>query len=155
MRGKQIIYDINGQAKRITPAYAGKTRTLHEKKPTPKDHPRVCGENQKYIHQSVNPVGSPPRMRGKHNIQRHQIKSARITPAYAGKTNGDTKALTACSDHPRVCGENTAIIPPITATRGSPPRMRGKLRFNPSVDNNNGITPAYAGKTACLWYVSC
>ena len=72
----------------------------------------------------------------------------RITPADAGKTAmGDNKRMTQ-RDHPRGCGENATLRRPIGATRGSPPRMRGKL---PSISSGNDltrITPADAGKTA-------
>ena len=45
VRGKHVTSIERAYPMRITPADAGKTRTLHEKRPTPKDHPRGCGEN--------------------------------------------------------------------------------------------------------------
>ena len=50
-------------------------------------------------------------------------------------------------DHPRLCGEKPVCKAVSTASRGSPPPMRGKVtRYN--VPNNfDGITPAYAGKS--------
>ena len=65
MRGK-VLNVINGvRAKRITPAYAGKSvRPRLLQMPT-WDHPRVCGEKARCICSGVGSKGSPPRMRGK------------------------------------------------------------------------------------------
>ena len=71
---------------RITPAYAGK-RERHRPGTRPdKDHPRVCGEKQEHVHRAVPGRGSPPRMRGKEQDQRHRRLHPGITPAYAGKS---------------------------------------------------------------------
>ena len=52
-------------------------------------------------------------------------------------------------DYPRVCGEKNrrrhAAAPPL----GSPPRMRGKDKYQACGDMRKGITPAYAGKSDC------
>ena len=54
-------------------------------------------------------------------------------------------------DHPRACGENEnpKRLPFIQV--GSPPRMRGKLRFTNARVSVPRITPAHAGKTALAW----
>ena len=54
------------------------------------------------------------------------------------------------SEHPRRCGENIAIIPPITATKGSPPQVRGKPYTLLQLASISGITPADAGKTGSV-----
>ena len=86
MRGKQFACGVGRRNVRITPAYAGKTRTnLHSYLPR-WDHPRVCGENY-FCHFTVyRQQGSPPRMRGKPCFHAPSFTSSRITPAYAGKT---------------------------------------------------------------------
>ena len=71
----------------------------------------------------------------------------RITPADAGKTRASIYAFCDCKDHPRGCGENATLRQPIGATRGSPPRMRGKLSATPHCRIQGRITPAGAGKT--------
>ena len=48
-----------------------------------------------------------------------------------------------------MCGENAAISAKTGLTRGSPPRVRGKLTFSSTRVLRKGITPACAGKT-CL-----
>ena len=51
------------------------------------DHPRVCGEKSTFVPHEVCNVGSPPRMRGKADEDDNGIRSDRITPAYAGKSD--------------------------------------------------------------------
>ena len=65
-------------------------------------------------------------MRGKEAAELEAQKHHRITPAYAGKSNGRPKRQRRRWDHPRVCGEKSR---PVRASRPS-----------------SGITPAYAGK---------
>ncbi len=77
----------------------------------------------------------------------HVAEQARITPADAGKTLSVRLAPSAFQDHPRGCGENATLRQPIGATRGSPPRMRGKPPFRLRSCSQSRITPADAGKT--------
>ena len=86
VRGKQdTIYTVAGKT-RITPACAGKTEALEWFKAGSQDHPRVCGENHIAAHPLKIIVGSPPRVRGKHEMLVLTMPAARITPACAGKT---------------------------------------------------------------------
>ena len=86
VRGKPELSRIILMSHRITPAGAGKTRTLHEKRPTPKDHPRRCGENHRDREATSARDGSPPQVRGKPLFLVLLALSLRITPAGAGKT---------------------------------------------------------------------
>ena len=71
-----------------------------------------------------------------------------ITPADAGKTPVPRGVYNNREDHPRGCGENAKSEQRQASVVGSPPRMRGKrLRACPTAAQD-GITPAYAGKTA-------
>ena len=148
MRGKVWRYFYYRGYHRITPAYAGKRRSLTPRLRRSRDHPRVCGEKPKKRAERVEPLG--------------------ITPAYAGKRN-QPRTLPGCSwDHPRVCGEkfpaapiapNIDRITPAYAGKrmarggsryreqGSPPRMRGKDFFELHRLFAKRITPAYAGKS--------
>ena len=85
-------------------------------------------------------------MRGK--VNRRYFKSAayRITPACAGKRYLCNSGLEGQGDHPRVCGEKPVAMHSCTMTRGSPPRVRGKVRITRSTIAGSGITPACAGK---------
>ena len=69
-----------------------------------------------------------------------------ITPAYAGKRVPRVYGLSVPGDHPRVCGEKMVSMIPHRRSRGSPPRMRGKVHGVVQELCRVGITPAYAGK---------
>ena len=86
MRGKPPAAAINIKGIRITPADAGKTLKLALRFVRIEDHPRGCGENLVTDFTPATGVGSPPRMRGKHNAHMVGMKAIRITPADAGKT---------------------------------------------------------------------
>ena len=90
------------------------------------DHPRVCGEK----------FGDCPR---------DQL-APRITPAYAGKSASPLVWRLPHRDHPRVCGEKTVSQLLLSALKGSPPRMRGKVCTRTARPPSVRITPAYAGK---------
>ncbi len=98
-------------------------------------------------------LGSPPRMRGKLHSLRCVRRCQGITPADAGKTNIHRPDRAVKRDHPRGCGENHSSDRTLSARRGSPPRMRGKPRYNVGIYVGQGITPADAGKTRC-WAAS-
>ena len=70
----------------ITPAYAGKSRTLHMEQDAVRDHPRLCGEKTTTQTRFERKLGSPPPMRGKGFNSIFIYTSSGITPAYAGKS---------------------------------------------------------------------
>ena len=111
------------------------------------DHPRGCGENGKMTHVGWICGGSPPRMRGKLNIDDFIDASLGITPADAGKTYAGRFNTYPKADHPRGCGETLVFAPLPLRSVGSPPRMRGKLRMELVNTDGDRITPADAGKT--------
>ena len=146
--GKTLLRRINALVKADhTPAHAGKTSPTTPRLCSRPDHPRACGENPSVRVSRFTTPGSPPRMRGKHEVLPSIRKHGRITPAHAGKTSRPAAALRSQTDHPRACGENGIGLPRAGLSIGSPPRMRGKRRQ--TIDNNSGarITPAHAGKT--------
>ena len=132
---------------RITPAYAGKSSCSRPGSLSSRDHPRVCGEKRKTGAVPAPLPGSPPRMRGKGKNTHRTGRTARITPAYAGKRSQGVAALQLGWDHPRVCGEKPHLTPAIDRSKGSPPRMRGKAVPAALPDVTHGITPACAGKS--------
>ena len=94
---------------RITPADAGKTSTNRGSYRQGKDHPRGCGENMIAAYRDALTKGSPPRMRGKHEVTANFGGVERITPADAGKTRSESTAPAGGADHPRGCGENCIV----------------------------------------------
>ena len=127
MRGKVSFTLAADIRRRITPAYAGKSRLRPKVERDHGDHPRLCGE--KRIAFTITSVmkGSPPPMRGKVQQGFRRFNHVRITPAYAGKRFSLPAHF---PDYP-----------------GSPPPMRGKATFSMEPVNSFGITPAYAGKS--------
>ncbi len=93
-------------------------------------------------------LGSPPRGRGKAN--RHSVPSCftGITPAWAGKSYCPATRSFWSWDHPRVGGEKPIVIPCRLASRGSPPRGRGKGQLSVGHQIRERITSAWAGKSS-------
>ena len=146
VRGKVILCGQDEVAVGITPACAGKrTRPRRWVRP-PRDHPRACGEKPLHFFIQVSGPGSPPRMRGKAAGVFVLCPVCRITPAHAGKSGKSRLHDKAVRDHPRACGEKLLPLSVQTATRGSPPRMRGKGVLVCQLLRVLGITPAHAGK---------
>ena len=89
-------------------------------------------------------------MRGKEKQIQTRPKRKRITPAYAGKSTCLILFDALHEDHPRVCGEKQRSRRRLKAEIGSPPRMRGKEGGDLFAAVVDGITPAYAGKSAVV-----
>ena len=147
MRGKLFISPLYHNYLRITPADAGKTVQCWDSAATARDHPRGCGENRAQLFYAHPYVGSPPRMRGKQALNARYAGTVGITPADAGKTNHTSLPHFGHWDHPRGCGENRKARRLSANSRGSPPRMRGKLVAVARNYRETRITPADAGKT--------
>ena len=86
-------------------------------------------------------------MRGKPCGVREAAENRRITPAHAGKTRRQLRAVQGRADHPRACGENAGVSMSAASAAGSPPRMRGKQSSLSCIFILPRITPAHAGKT--------
>ena len=89
MRGKGNLFVTHYEIARITPAYAGKSRSSQRKKSGSRDHPRLCGEKLQGFSTSFLLLGSPPPMRGKDEYGASLDRTQGITPAYAGKRSAD------------------------------------------------------------------
>ncbi len=107
----------------------------------------MCGEKPDILPLSAWTRGSPPRMRGKVQLQPGQPAALGITPAYAGKSKNLPALVCGNGDHPRVCGEKRKDFETANRKKGSPPRMRGKGCMFCCSPAKVGITPAYAGKS--------
>ena len=146
MRGKGFkIRFVNGKF-RITPAYAGKRYRMEQRFPECQDHPRLCGEKFNCFPKFRSGLGSPPPMRGKGVFGIAHLRPTGITPAYAGKSQFSINIERNRRDHPRLCGEKISTFASGVVDSGSPPPMRGKVRFLVNHDTSKRITPAYAGK---------
>ena len=145
-RGKALPSNIHSWLSGITPAWAGKSFRVFLCIGFTGDHPRVGGEKRHcglHFHQWR---GSPPRGRGKVDLVVVEHRLSGITPAWAGKRQFRLVGVRCPGDHPRVGGEKSISIRFAQDAAGSPPRGRGKAAMNQSTMNNQGITPAWAGK---------
>ena len=132
---------------RLIPAWAGKTPPKKPPWTSTWTHPRVGGENLDYRERAGDDAGSSPRGRGKLTEQARKKETARLIPAWAGKTIdiACTRPLTRA--HPRVGGENPVRRALEEGGQGSSPRGRGK-RWAAGCDGDRaGLIPAWAGKT--------
>ena len=127
MRGKGVSAARIGCGVGITPACAGKRPKSRKNGPNTWDHLRVCGEKQSGADQQTTIEGSPPRMRGKDQACSRWRYPDGITPAYAGKSSSRRQRMPHSRDHPRLCGEKLERSDPRFPSRGSPPRVRGKV----------------------------
>ena len=89
-------------------------------------------------------------MRGKGLVDCAAVIIVGITPAYAGKSFAEWIDEQGEEDHPRLCGEKGAFSPFGSSDKGSPPPMRGKGFDVPVIQRQDGITPAYAGKSGIV-----
>ena len=125
-RGRLAAELADGGGHGITPACAGKTSTQKIKLFTPGDHPRMRGEDVKWVIDTIVGYGSPPHARGRPRPQGPGPQSHRITPACAGKTAVTVFSSHKPRDHPRMRGEDTRPCRPGCAQSGSPPHARGR-----------------------------
>ena len=133
--------------KRITPAWAGKSNAGARTWETGQDHPRMGGEKFGSMTKEIAPVGSPPHGRGKGLTGNARIAGRRITPAWAGKSVQNHVIMWSCWDHPRMGGEKIHLLSCRLFRTGSPPHGRGKDVQHHGKGRENGITPAWAGKS--------
>ena len=147
VRGKGTCLRQGALLPRITPACAGKRFNHLLNSMNVWDHPRVCGEKRLVPTRTISALGSPPRVRGKENVDTYKRRHSRITPACAGKRPPRLPVCPMTLDHPRVCGEKYVRCSCCTKTLGSPPRVRGKEQKGGGSMFVLGITPACAGKS--------
>ena len=107
MREKLIPQFKNILMNGITPASAGKTVIISAFRLTFWDHPRECGKNYHLLQSFLIGLGSPPRVREKLNKLEILKNEMGITPASAGKTDGNGYRGSKFQDHPRECGKNS------------------------------------------------
>ena len=148
MRGKAQGQVMAGFAFGITPAHAGKRRSIGRLSQPTRDHPRVCGEKCSSVRSASHRRGSPPRMRGKVISSLQCDFLSGIIPACAGKSFWPCTVLPRCRDHPRVCGEKNKFQTHGGPVEGSPPRVRGKALVRPCWKLSTGNTTACAGKSS-------
>ena len=150
MRGAHTTGADNSFSDGIIPAYAGSTPAEFCPRAGRWDHPRVCGEHPLLVSLLSMPLGSSPRMRGAQHCASCRCCHRGIIPAYAGSTSCPSPDQRSLPDHPRVCGEHTAINVYRGCPMGSSPRMRGAQYCFICQNYLGRIIPAYAGSTSSV-----
>ena len=146
-RGKLEDADTPREARRLIPAWAGKTGARGCNFYQHEAHPRVGGENVAGREAERLGAGSSPRGRGKRLLMVHLLDLQRLIPAWAGKTPGAARRWMEPTAHPRVGGENPGYTPGRDIYHGSSPRGRGKLSSSRLTRTAVWLIPAWAGKT--------
>ena len=106
MRGPPAERSYSYCLERITPAYAGTTRSSSIARRANSDHPRLCGDHRRPGARGEGYTGSPPLMRGPPILPVSHVFVGGITPAYAGTTSSLLTFLRCSWDHPRLCGDH-------------------------------------------------
>ena len=145
-RGKVLPCPALPYVSRITPAWAGKSRSILEFVLASQDHPHTCGEKTFIGLVLKHQIGSPPHGRGKVRQVGGFDGVAGITPTRAGKRARCPCWCAGGQDHPRVGGEKREWRPTRREKSGSSPRGRGKDPHPDVQGIVRGITPAWAGK---------
>ena len=148
VRGKRASRRSLVNLRGLIPARAGKTPTPSTPSWPGPAHPRACGENPATRTMLAMLAGSSPRVRGKQQGLQGALHRARLIPARAGKTSGDSSPARAAWAHPRACGENLVDIADIRFPQGSSPRVRGKPHRRRPRRQAGRLIPARAGKTS-------
>ena len=104
-RGKANLHILAVSRLRITPAWAGKSRTASHPSKDNMDHPRMGGEKTEDEFLAAVAKGSPPHGRGKVRDEVGKKFQVGITPAWAGKSKGGLLCPQRFQDHPRMGGE--------------------------------------------------
>src|SRR5690606_18749618 len=108
-RGARLHLRVLADHQRITPAYAGSTKSGPFLIEEPPDHPRIRGEHE--MRRAITPPcgGSPPHTRGARASGCGAGGAGWITPAYAGSTRRRSPRSTTSGDQPRRRGEHPTL----------------------------------------------
>ena len=112
------------------------------------DHPRLCGEKNRWKDVGKGGLGSPPPMRGKAFHTKNSLLLIRITPAYAGKSIFNIVDNFGTQDHPRLCGEKFSRKMPECYEERITPAYAGKRTILFTVSNPNRDHPRLCGEKA-------
>ena len=115
--------------------------------PSGQDHPRSRGKDKESVMEAALPPGSPPLTRERPYFLVSRLSHAGITPAHAGKTLMNISKSASSWDHPRSRGKDNALYLTVIRALGSPPLTRERQVMRVNDIDNEGITPAHAGKT--------
>ena len=133
---------------RDTPACAGNTVKQQWVSDHIAEHPRMRGEYKGSSAISGMCAGTPPHARGTRVKSNIEAIITRNTPACAGKTVAQAKALRGARVHPRVRREYSSLKMVIPVRNGTPPpHAWGILEEEHLFDGETRNTPTCVGNT--------
>ena len=138
-----ILADITG----ITSACAEQTHPVAFGLVPFGDHLRVCGADGVGSSRGLAQLGSPPRVRSRPPPSARTVAMPGITSACAEQTPWQWVGVNGNGDHLRVCGADSSARLMDVIGRGSPPRVRSRLRPFLHSGRALGITSACAEQT--------
>ena len=133
----------------ITSACAKQTRTRRGSRRPAGDHLRVCGADRLLNSTVILKLGSPPRVRSRHNGAGSLANPCGITSACAEQTMIPSLPGRLLKDHLRVCGADAYSHAQAKGSAGSPPRVRSRHHPDARRPIAIGITSACAEQTSC------
>ena len=89
-------------------------------------------------------------MRGTQHRYHIAVVIRGIIPTCTGNTSLSVRVVSVRRDHPRMCGEHSCQIKPMSGSRGSSPHVRGARSTSRTYRPKVGIIPACAGSTLGL-----
>ena len=113
-----------------TPAYAGKTRPTGWSRTWIWKHPRLRGEDFAIVSEFNSMSETPPLTRGRQAPPGYAAPAPRNTPAYAGKTSAPARKDRPDRKHPRLRGEDLALLTTSKVLLETPPLTRGRQIAN-------------------------
>ena len=140
-----LIADIDGGG--LIPALAGTTRRRRRCRRRRPAHPRAGGDDPATSAAPWPGCGSSPRWRGRLVWGEVHEPLKGLIPALAGTTMTGSATRRCPSAHPRAGGDDWASAWKHSASAGSSPRWRGRLRVDPIDIHREGLIPALAGTT--------
>ena len=150
VRGALNVQQTATRSIGIIPACAGSTQKSVSRFGIIRDHPRMCGEHERFFTAWGAAKGSSPHVRGALFFQLVQVLIVGIIPACAGSTLVLPWLFRCLRDHPRMCGEHSVPGISLCNHTGSSPHVRGAPTGLSAQFLHPGIIPACAGSTITL-----
>ena len=146
VRGNPVVSVSGSAGPGSIPACAGKPCYQRAASATTGVYPRVCGETDGKLRETMTSAGLSPRVRGNHRHHGYRGSAPGSIPACAGKPTTSTRWTSPMRVYPRVCGETTCAAACCCRGSGLSPRVRGNrsglLHRHPGLRS----IPACAGK---------
>ena len=133
------------QLRGTIPACAGSRRTSRRARSTPRDHPRVRGEQHRAVVVVRSSTGPSPHARGAGPRCPRWVRGSGTIPACAGSSGAGSGRRAGARDHPRVRGEQCTPRAAAVFLQGPSPRARGAEHPRLRGRRHGGTIPACAG----------